>query len=241
MKLLNDTNQPEAYRIWAAVGLGRMLLLPVIDLPTKQRQDIVAALIAALNRDKGGAWWLQMRQVEALGQCNISSDSAGRPIVLQTLGEILADKDRPWIVRAEAAQAIGRIPIDKKVDYSVLVSQIIRLGQQMADEAVKDPRKSDWGLCFFKLYLAFKPANADEQKKGYGLLNKGSGQLGAHQKTIDDAYKAILPMLTQVIADITSNKPLNLAGHAARLGTWLQANEPKESKIAPNEKPLAAK
>lgn len=222
IELIGNANHPEAYRIWGAIGLGRILTLTAEEgLPTPTRHTIVAAIIAALEKSTPEFWSLQARQVEALGLCQVVSNAANKPVVFDALSAVLTDTKRPWLVRAEAAQAIGRLKMDARAPVNIgqAAVEIARLGQQIGAAYEKQPQKPEWGQCCFKIYLAFKPANADEKAKGYGLLNKGS--LGTHQKSVQEAYDQLIPLVRQIVDGAINNKRADVANTLKSLNTWL--------------------
>lgn len=238
INLLDDDKQLDAVRVWAVLGLVRICLAPEINVPANVRNEIVTKLVEHMRSSKDAHFWLQMRLAEGLGQINILRDQNKRPIVAQALAEVLVDVKRPWIVRAEAAQSLGRVPLDGSINVSLLAIEVARLTQQMEIARQKQPTRPDWNLCFLKIYLAFQPANEDEKQRLCGLLtqvDRKASLSGSHKKTVTEAYEQVLPIVQDALKNGNAANPQATAS----LTEWLKNNEPKDLRIAPTESPIA--
>jgi hypothetical protein len=219
--------QPDAVRVVALRGLIKLALLP--ELKPTDRNEIVAALSRTLESGPTENEWLQMRIADGLGQIGLIYNQERVAIVPQALAVAVADRRRTWMARAAAASALGRLPYSSDVDLSLVAFEIARLTKEMADDFQKNPGSASWAPKFFWIYLAFRPANEDDEKAGVGLITQvnSKGVLAAHKKTVVDAYSQILPIVEKVIKD-----PKGLDEPLGKLNEWLKSNPPKTDKIA---------
>lgn len=243
--------QPEAVKIWAVNGLVRIGEMPETgDLNAQVRHSIVEALIRELESTgkedyttSKDHWWYQMRLAQGLGLVNYSRDRAQRATIPQALLQVLVDKKRHPLVRAEAAQALGRIQYDNKVNASLIATAIAEFATEVG-KADKNPPSPEWEpiikLLAVKLYASFNPVNKEERARGFGLLNsnkmnKGGGAAPADNAVVKNAYLQILPLVNALLND----------NHAAaetivsRIEAWLKVNPPKDQRVSPEMPPLA--
>jgi hypothetical protein len=227
--------QMEAVKVVAARGLGKIALTANNDLQISEKQAIADALIGELGDPKAN-WWYQQALIEALGNVdlvNLSGDN--KPVILDTLGKIMTDPGRSLCVRAEAARAIGRIPLPQGVNMDTLVHRIVLLAKEMTDAQRKAPMDPRWTGCFAKLYLAFHPAHEVEQHlyqpRGAGLTEKQPAAA-----IVQDGFKQILPLVahTQTFRYGRNSTPQKLPDEAAsNLTAWLTQHTPGGNKLAP--------
>ena len=213
------------------------------ELPNETRYATVNALIGQLKNTKTH-WWYQMRLTEALGQVNTlyNAGAATRaPVVVQSLVEILIDTQRAWLVRCEAAQALGRLPYERSVHVGLIAYEIARLTQQMSEAYAKDPRQPEWNTCFLKVYLAFQPVDEDERKKKLGLKLQleGNVQLGTHQKLVNASYEQVVAIVRLVVNSAFGVTHADLKGQLETLDIWLKSNTPKDNQLDPKLPPLS--
>ena len=160
-------------RTWGVKGLVRLATLP--DVNSQLRMQIVDTLVSQLNSSGKEHKWYQWRLAEGLGKINVVQNQDKRPFVPQGLARVLTDTERPWLVRGEAAQSLGRLPYDSNIDVGLLAYEIAQLAQQMTDAFNKQPKLSIWKLCFMKVYGAFKPLEDDDSKqKGAACWRRSS-------------------------------------------------------------------
>jgi hypothetical protein len=159
--------------------------------------------------------------------------------VPQALAQVLADTERPWLVRAEAAQSLGRLPYDSNIDVGLLAYEIAQLAQQMTEAFNKQPKVPIWKLCFMKVYGGFKPLEEEDgtrQKRGLLAQVESRPALSAYKKTVQESFDLVLPLVIKVVGD-----PEGIDVSLANLKKWLDTNAPKNFKIHPDEDPIISK
>ncbi len=196
--------QLEAIKVQAAIGLGRINLLGSasdlnISVQGQNLRNYTAKTLIAELKNPNSHPWYQKRLIDALGAIDMVNDiTTGQPIIVQVLGEVLADRERPYIVRARAARALGRcrLPVDVNIDK--LVYQILLLEYEMAEAYQKNPNLFYWLDCFEDVYYAFHAVSEVEIKQ-YGIKRPP----GLNQKNLGnqvrDAYKQLLPVAAFVV------------------------------------------
>lgn len=235
-KMVEDGKQLTAVRTWGVNGLARLAALR--ELKQAKRFEIVDTLVKQLNTSGKEHEWYQMRLAEGLGKVNVISNEEKRPIVPQALGQVLTDTDRPWLVRAEAAQSIGRLPYDGDIDVGVLAYETARLAQQMTEAYNEKPNLAAWKLCFIKVYGAYKPLDDDDAKEKRGLLMQVDAKpaLTKYKKVVQEAFDLVLPLVSKAVND---SEGIDAA--LSNLKKWLEGNAPKSMKIHPAESPINSK
>ncbi len=241
--------QLEAVKIQAAIGLGRINLLgPPGDLnrnvENQNFRNLMAKTLIAQLQDKKSHDWYQKRLIDALGSIDLVNDiSTGRPIIVQALGEVLADRDRHFCVRSRAARSLGRCPLPPGLNIQKLVHQILRLENEMALAYQKSPNEYYWLDCFQDVYFAFHPV-ADSEVAMYGsrrvpgLNQKNLGPL------VQEAYQQhVVPIVAHVITQPGWTPPKDGEEWAKNapipnqlisgLGKWLQDHLPADHRLAP--------
>lgn len=230
MTVIKDPNQHPAAKVAAATGLTRILNLGAPDRLDKVTNGIANDLIAAINVNNH--WWYNYRLLEALEVANVGLDSVSRkPLVLQTLGEIIASNKYKWPFRCVACRAVGRVPVVPAVNIRVLSYEIAVMTQELAVAYNQAPQIGSWKSDAFNVYLAFKPRSIDEQKNRYGLLEGRTAQASAA------TYDAVLPILRHVIKNAPQTIPQTMLDN---LKDWVAKNKPKTSSIATGLPPLRA-
>ena len=239
--LLKDTSQLEPLRWTAVKGLVRIHDVP--DLKTGIKHEIVHALVDQMNHCEGAHFWYQFRLAEALGQLKTVDDEAKKPIVVTALARIVVDTTRNYLVRTTAAQSIGRLPLEGKINTSLLAFEMARLGAQMSEEYEKHPGRPEWTTCFLKLHNAFHILSADDKKRMVGLLTQVQAKpgLAAHKKAVQDSYELLSPLIQEVLRNAQHGLPngpkLLAAEPMKKLRDWLKS-PPKDQSVAPGEPQL---
>jgi hypothetical protein len=230
LALVNDKSQLTAARIWGVIGLVRLAALP--ELKASQKNDIMVALLNQLSDSENEHEWYQWRLVEGLGRLNIVfNQDKSKPVVADALARVLADEDRPPLVRAEAALSLGRLQYTTDINAGLIAYEMALLAQQMADDYGKAPDEAMWKLCFMKVYGGFKPLD-DEQKRGL-LTQAERGPLAGYKRTVQEAFDVVLPVVKIVI-----HKQEGMETARANLRKWLDSNTPKSYKIHPDMEPI---
>lgn len=231
--LVSDRSQLAAVRIWGVNGLVRLATMP--ELNAQKRNDIVDLLVKELNESGNEHEWYQWRLAEGLGKLNVIQNQAKVPVVPQALAMVLADSNRPWLVRAEAAQSLGRLPYDRDIDLGLVAYETGRLAKQMTDAFNKEPKRSSWKICFIKLYGAFKPVDEEDEKRKLGLLKQVEQKpaLSSYKRTVQEAFELVLPLVAKVV-----NNPAGIDVPLGNLQKWLDANPPKNATLQPGLEPI---
>ena len=238
MEMLKDTKQLTAVRAWGVKGLVRLATLP--EVPSQLRSQIIDVLVAQMNGSGKEHKWYQWRLAEGLGRLNVIQNQDKRPFVPQALARVLADTERPWLVRAEAAQSLGRLPYDSNIDVGLLAYEMAQLAQQMTVAYIKQPELSIWKLCFMKVYGGFKPLEDEEgskQKRGLLAQVESRPALSSYKKTVQESFDVVLPLVVKVVGADKNDIDVSLTN----LKKWLESNTPKNFKIQDGEDPIISK
>ena len=198
VQVITDPNQPEAVKVAAVNGLVRILKLG--NPPVLVRTKIAEGLVAELKNKKAHPWY-QMRLAGALGSVDIDLDQARKqPFVVDILKLVMADDERTWSVRAEAAKSLGRVPLPPAVDPPSVTRAVAAFALKLATAAQQSPQQKPddpkWRGEFIKLYLAFQPLDANDlmanKTAKAGLLNNPAAAAKA-------AYDLIVPLVAAIL------------------------------------------
>lgn len=249
LKVIKDDKQHEGLKVDALIGLLRMCRIgfqqtdPNSD---KKRAEIAMALVPELAK-KNTHWWYQARLAECLGAAGVTYEPANKsnPIVLQTLAEVVADDQRHFQARVEAAKAIGRLPLDSTLNITPVVYHIVNLGYQITQANNANPKKEPWGNYFFtpqpqlgfSLYYAFRAENGTARVAG-GKRKPGLLEALPATKEVSDAYQQILPMTLHFIDN--PGKPVP-APQLNGIDVWLKGHVPANNRIMSSSPPLGVK
>ena len=229
LTVINDGNQHPAVKLRAAYGLGRILASGPRDEVDKVKVKIAQGLINEL-KNSSYHWAYHRRLVDALQVSDVDLDPQTRkPIVLQTLGEIIVSNRYKLPVRAQACRAVGRAKVVPSANMKLLTYEMAVLARDMAATYNKLPQLPNWKTDAFNIYLAFQPLNSAEQKNRGGLLS----QRGA--ATAKPAYDALLPIVRHIINHSPKEIPASMLDN---LNTWLTQNKPAANSIADGVPPL---
>ncbi|NOX55155.1 MAG: hypothetical protein GXP27_12110, partial [Planctomycetes bacterium] len=234
--VLNDPAQHEALRIPAVKGLARICLYGGLPRNDKLRAQVVDTFVRELSR-KDIHWWYRKVLIEGLGASGVlyGSDRGTAPIVAQTLAEHLADPKRAWEVRAAAARALARAPLDNKINIDPIIYAIVNLGHQMAQQYNKKPSPFPWLNCYLDLYFAFKPISPDE-KTSDGRKTAGFMASAGSNKKVQEAYNQLVPIIRYVLR-VQGQRRIP-KDRVAALANWLKNNQPGSFSIVPDGKPI---
>lgn len=232
LQIVADPKQPEAIKVVAVNGLVRILRLgnPVIALRTK----IASVIVAEVANKKLNSWY-QMRLVGALAVIDVDLDQARvKPTVVDCLKSVLADDEREYTVRAEAAKSLGRVPLPPSTNPPTVTRAIAAFALKLAKAAQQSPQQKPddpkWKSEFIKIYLAFQPLDANDlaadKKSKAGLLNNTSTGAKA-------AYDVIVPL----VASILHGQRLTVQ-QLQPLQDYVGQNPPQEAKANDNKAPV---
>lgn len=228
MEILRDTEQLEAVRLPAVVGLRR-ILSDVPDLKMAIRYKIVTELVKQLDASKqGGGEWLQYRLAESLGVSGVLDNQDRQPVVVDALGRLLIDADRPKLARVEAAYSLARMPLTNKVNVDKIAIEVARLAHELATQYQSEEPSTTWNVVFLKLYVIFKPLEEAEVKKGWGLVAQttAKAQLKQYKQRVDEVFGLVLPLIKSATPKRDAK---GLETNVGKLSTWL-ATYPPDSK-----------
>lgn len=252
--------QLEAVKVQAAIGLKRIALIGDnlnYNVAGENLESHIAKTLIAQLQDPNANPWYQKRLLEALAALKISNDvTTGKPIIIQTLGEVLADPKRDFDVRAHAAREFGRATLPPSFNNEKLVFQILLLEHEMALAYQKSPDDFRWLNRFGDLYFAFHAYNRNEielfekAKKSPPGLNRGEIEIGKLPSPIKEGYLQMLPIVKNVVQQPGWSVPkeFNLgrqpnekipADLITNLATWLSENQPASHKLDPSLPDLA--
>lgn len=241
LQVVGDASQPEAVKLIAAKGIHRLAL--DANLTTDQRIAAARVLTDELKKFDAHSWY-QVRVAEAMGVLNIDRvPVAGQsvPLLQQGLVEALSDPRRHWMVRSEAASAIGRSTLDGQIRVDFIANRIADLTWQMAVAYTRNPRQFFWPNCFVKVYLAFRPADDAEKARDFGLLLKvASGPLKSNEPAVQAAFNAIHPLTAHMVKQDLERPTAFPNAVVQGLQQYLSASQPTDFRIAPGTPPIGA-
>ena len=252
LQALGNKDEHLSVKITLVNGLKRILLE---SHPSRdQKNSIAVALLSELesNKSKSTYYWYPMRLVEALGcidepaiaKINNNSPIEQRPFHVQALAVAMRDSSLDWLVRAEAAKSLGRVPLQGNVNVALVCHEIVRLGSDMGKAYNQAPKKFFWQECLWKTYLSFQEEDEIEGRRISGvrpspLVTKRS----SNQKVVTDAYAQILPLAKHIL-----KQPVDVNGKLVMqsipdpllqtVEEWLRDNQPSSNRITPGLPPL---
>ncbi len=197
LQAISDPNQPEAVKILGVNSLTRIVKSgnPAVAIRTK----IAEAIVAELKNKKSHPWY-QMRLAGSLAVLDVDVDQARKPYVVDILKAILADDDRAWSVRAEAAKSLGRVTLPPGVNPPTVTRAVAEFTLKLAKAAQQSPQqKADdpkWKSEFIKVYLAFQPLDANDL-----TANRSSkaGLLSNAASAAKPAYDLMIPLIVAIL------------------------------------------
>lgn len=228
LEIVRDGQQLEAIRVPAVIGLRR-ILAEVPELKLAVRYKIVTELVKQLDASKqGGGEWFQYRLAEAVGYAGVLDNQDRQPVVIDALGRLLIDSDRPKLARVEAAYAFARLPLTNKVNVDKIAVEVARLAHEFGTQYQAESSSTVWNVVFFKLYAVFKPVEEAEAKRGWGLVSQTSAkaQLKAFKPRVDEVFGLVLPLIKSVAV---KRDPKALEANLGKLSQWL-ATYPRDAK-----------
>ena len=215
--VLLDPEQHEAVKIVAANGIYRLLRTSAPE--AKLKIKVADALVKEFARTDTHFWY-QLRLAAALSACDVSLDFNRQPFVVNVLLKAISDPQRPFAVRAEAARALGRVPIEPSVDYTRLLHELGVMAHALGTAAQQNPNDTEWPRCFLKLYYAFQPRDPNEmgadRKTKAGLLSRTNNPSATRA-----LYNEVLPLINAGL----NQQPIPAASLSA-LDSWIKKNAP---------------
>ncbi|MDA1015348.1 MAG: hypothetical protein O3A00_12970, partial [Planctomycetota bacterium] len=219
--VIKDPEQHKSLKIAALKGLKRILYsnsdhdlnpnpqqMQFQQLTNKDRHEIITVLVTEL-RNASQLVWYQRRLTEALGCCQTLRTSGAPSIdVVNELRQVLKDRQqRHWIVSAEAAYALSRLPLDGASSVDHILFEINVLNGQMIQGYMQRPSLFFWKGCFGRVYIGFQPPSRYELERGEGLMTKiQGGPLAGQKQAITDSYQVSLELMKHLIKQPENGK-----------------------------------
>ena len=214
LDVLEDPNQHGSLKIAALKGLKKILysnrdydlpkdLNPPVNfrqLTDDERHEIVAVLVAELRRPNQLIWY-QRRLTEAVGCCQVLR-TIGAPSVdvVNELRQVLKDRQRHWIVSAEAAYALSRLPLNASSNADHIIFEINVLQGQMIQTYTQQPSQFFWKGCFGRVYIGFQPRSRYELDRGEGYMTKiKGGPLAGQKQAVTDSFRVSTELMKHLV------------------------------------------
>ena len=160
-------------------------------------------------------------------------DQARKPYVVDILMSIMADDERAWSVRAEAAKSLGRVTLPPAVNPITVTRAVAEFALKLARAAQQAPQQKPddpkWKSEFIKVYLAFQPLDANDMtanksSKG-GLLNNAAA-------AAKPAYDLVIPLVQAILRGQRLT-----AQQVQTLGAYVNPNPAPNAAIEPKAAP----
>jgi len=195
--VLSDPKQPEAIKVAATNALQRIMRQG--NPPVLVRMKVAEAVVNELKNKSTHAWY-QMRLAGTLATIDVDLDQARNPFVVDVLKTVIADDERDWSVRAEAAKSLGRVTVPASVNPQTVTRSVAEFALKLAKAAQQAPQKNAedprWKAEFIKLYLAFQPLDSTDT-----MANKTSkaGLLNNTAAAAKPAYDLVVPLVAAIL------------------------------------------
>jgi hypothetical protein len=203
LKVLADSEQPEAVKVRAAAGVGRIAEYAQL-IPAELKFQAADVLTKELAREDTH-YWYQMRLTEALAALEFDYNRNRQPIVIDGLMAVIADKNRHCMARTAAAKALARtrLPAGAFNDKAA-ADRIVRLAHEMSLDYNKNLSRVHWVECYANLYMAFVPADQNELQR---LPNDSLLRRGTLPAAMNDAQQRIRPVVSHVLGQKRGQRP----------------------------------
>lgn len=224
LSIVNDDKQQFGNKINPVRGLARICRHK--NCKTEDRFLIIETLIKQMQAAKTLHWWYGEAVAESLSNLGDPLDRAKNPAVAEALFAVLKDPAYADRVRATAAYALARIPLETFKRADEIAIENLRLGYDLAQAYEKDPLSAHWRRDFMLLYLAFKPENQSEVTELKGLLIQveKKGVFAGARSVVTDAYQHLLPLVQNVMG-VKGVTPI--PDQLRKIKTWLDSKANK--------------
>jgi hypothetical protein len=237
MEFLEKEGQSEAVKIIAVNGLQNACLFGNPALQVNDNVRLGKKLISELEKP-GAHEWYQKCLCDALSTIDQARDLNNQPFIVQALSKVLFDTGRPLCVRARAARALGRAPLDTSIDLKLIAYGVADLSRQLV-EARNSGKKHVSRWCIADVLLAFLPRNTAEKARGAGLLDRAEGPTFAkYRKPVNEVWAAIRPMIVEELRHRSEPDILFPDEVLTPIVKWLKENPPADLRISPNMPPV---
>ncbi len=230
-EILQDVDQPVAVKIYAAMGLKRVLEVPDAALPKQDRYES-AKVLAEQLKDASAHPWYQIRLLEALGSVGLLHFGSDQAFALKTLGAVMMDDARPPSVRAEAARRIGHVPLDNTVLADQLAYAYVQLAREMAAHFISDVTAEGRQDAYLRLYLAFRPVDEEARAEMIGVMTKLDERILApsFKPKVESGYATALLLIKPILNHPEQPIPEDAV---TKVDEWLATNKPGQLKLHP--------
>ena len=226
--VLTDSNQLKDCRIVATRGLER-LCRDGVNFSSNERSDVAIALTETLKSipvdSEDENWWFRFRIANALGYVDRLDNVSRDPIVLDALMGMINDSKEKLINRTQAALSLSRLPWSGSTPVREIVYATNKLLNDMVTVYRKRPNSPIWRPAFSRIYLAYRPSDAKEAGKNWGMLYQvGRPGVGQFAGLVNTAW----PIVFEVTKPIVANNPPGPVPPAAEkaLVEWVKSNAP---------------
>jgi len=229
-----------AARALGTIGLNAVAGVQGGDLSIRNRDAIVTDLVKALKSKiaqgtSDGACWYRDALVEAIGNCDLPMTLAGSSDPIDALMERLVDRNEDPHVRGTAARAISQCTLNGTFNIPLIVHEIGIYHLQLALDynATAPGDRGSFKRPVWLGYSSFKPVEAAQAAKGWGLIAWGTKPaLAAHKDLITGAFTVCLPIQTSLL-NSPNLPPAIPAASIKALKDWLTKNVPANRKLTP--------
>ncbi len=236
LSVIKDPKQHQAVKIAAVNGIYRVC--KDSGLKVSLRKKVGQVVVAELKNPEADAWYKRVC-IATLGVVDDLYDARRKPYIIQTLCEILIDNQQPWLVRATAANALGRAKMDGQTNLPLINHEIARFTYDLGVQFNRKPRQYYWKICVFQTYTAYRKRDQQDE----ALLDRvKSGPLSKHRSDVEKTYKQILPIINAIYS---SPKPLPKTkippvpkAQLQALKDFIEKNRPSSYSVAPGSPPL---
>ncbi len=241
-QIVAETSQPIEMKVAALYGLGR-ILNDLTPPPRALKDQITKALVQALEQSESlpkgdGRDWLQWKIADTLGLMREPRSLTQEPLVVDTLWELWHDPAMPWWVRTRAFRSMTQLELDSSFNIPLIASESVRLTGRLAADYNQNPRPPIWRNCFFDMYFGMWAQEEAQRERGWGLRSQAQKGLRTHERVINGAYTAILPIINNVTGSSPGQpKPVS-GGSFTKAVEWLRNNTPTDLKIHSRAEPL---
>ncbi len=242
LKVATEPSQSIEMKVAALYGLGRILndfAPPPRSLKDEISQGLIQALDQSESLPKGdGRDWLQWKIAETLGLVKEPRTLDQKPIVVDTLWKVWHDPQKQWWIRTRAFRSLTQLDLDSSFNIPLLVSEVVRLTGRLAVDYNGNPRPPIWRNSFFDMYFGMWAHEQEERDRGWGLRSQAQKNLRTHERIINGAYSAILPVINDVVSN-PPGQPKPVTGSSLKSAVeWLRSNTPTDLKIHDRAIPL---
>lgn len=204
LQLLTDKEQPQPIHLVALNGLVRIMSHE--GFKGDYRYNVTNAVVDGLRNSKSQHFWLQLKYAIAVGETGSVRDRVGKRDTEIVLLETAVDSQRPFVVRAEALQALGKLPLDGESPADKIAAAAVGLTIEFATEFAKPGTEASKSQTYryahfiaIPILTTFKFDPALGKGKSFGLMHPQKNIGSANKRYVQDAYSQIEPVLAQLL------------------------------------------